>query len=110
MQDTTYFKDKLQNMKKDIIHRLSKIEDSKTRKAGAIETDSEEQAKTIQNDEVIDRLELVERKELQQIDDALNRIKSGTYGTCTSCGEKISEKRLEALPFATICIHCMQEQ
>ena len=110
MQDTTHFKDILQKMKHDITLRLSKIEDSKTRKTGAIDADSEEQAKAIQNDEVIDKLELVERNELQQIDAALNRIKSGTYGTCTSCGEKISEKRLEALPFATICIHCMQEQ
>lgn len=110
MQNTTHFKEKLQDMKHDIQLRLSRIEDSKSRKTGALEADSEEQAKTIQNDEVIDKLELVERSELQQINAALSRIESGTYGLCTACGEKISDKRLDALPFATICMNCMQEQ
>jgi RNA polymerase-binding protein DksA len=38
------------------------------------------------------------------IDAALARIEDGTYGTCTRCGKPIGEERLEALPWATLCI------
>lgn len=37
---------------------------------------------------------------------ALNSIKSGKYGKCEKCGNSIEEKRLEAMPTATLCIAC----
>ena len=43
---------------------------------------------------------------LASIDDALKRIEDGTYGICTNCGRPISEERLEALPWAELCIDC----
>ncbi len=43
---------------------------------------------------------------LGEIDAALARIEKGTYGICTNCGQPISEERLEALPYATLCINC----
>jgi RNA polymerase-binding protein DksA len=43
---------------------------------------------------------------LHEIDAALERIEAGTYGTCTRCGKKIDEERLEAMPYATLCIDC----
>jgi DnaK suppressor protein len=47
---------------------------------------------------------------LGEIDAALKRIEDGTYGTCTNCGERIPEERLEALPWATLCIDCQRER
>jgi YteA family regulatory protein len=47
---------------------------------------------------------------LSEIDTALKRIDNGTYGTCTNCGKQIPEERLEALPWATLCIDCQREQ
>jgi RNA polymerase-binding protein DksA len=41
---------------------------------------------------------------LGEIDAALQRIKDGTYGTCTVCGKEIGEERLEAYPWASLCI------
>ncbi|MDX6514567.1 MAG: DnaK suppressor protein, partial [Gaiellaceae bacterium] len=41
---------------------------------------------------------------LSAIDAALERIEAGTYGLCTRCGKPISIERLEALPWATLCI------
>jgi RNA polymerase-binding protein DksA len=41
---------------------------------------------------------------LAEIDAALKRIDDGTYGTCNKCGRQIGEERLEALPWATLCI------
>jgi len=44
------------------------------------------------------------QQQLQQIDAALERIESGTYGTCDVCGKAISEPRLEAMPATPRCI------
>ncbi len=41
---------------------------------------------------------------LVEIDAALKRIDDGTYGTCTACGKQIAVERLEAHPWATLCI------
>jgi DnaK suppressor protein len=43
-------------------------------------------------------------KVLGAIDAALARIEDGTYGTCEVCGKPIAEERLEAVPYATLCI------
>lgn len=40
------------------------------------------------------------------IDQALERIKDGTYGYCMQCQAKIPVARLEAIPFAELCITC----
>jgi DnaK suppressor protein len=45
---------------------------------------------------------------LAQIDAALERIDDGTYGTCTNCGKEIPLERLEANPWASLCIGCKQ--
>jgi DnaK suppressor protein len=45
-----------------------------------------------------------ERDLLAAIDAALGRIDDGTYGICTNCGRPIAEDRLEALPWASLCI------
>ena len=51
-----------------------------------------------------------ERKLLVKIQEALNRIDDGTFGTCQECGEEISESRLKARPVATLCVECKRMQ
>jgi DnaK suppressor protein len=46
------------------------------------------------------------RNLLSQIDDAMRRMDAGTYGTCERCGQAIEIARLEALPYATLCMEC----
>jgi DnaK suppressor protein len=46
------------------------------------------------------------RNLLTQIDDALRRMDAGTYGRCERCGEAIEPARLEALPYARLCLDC----
>jgi RNA polymerase-binding protein DksA len=43
---------------------------------------------------------------LEAINEALQRIETGTYGTCGRCGKPIAEERLEAIPYANRCIDC----
>lgn len=45
---------------------------------------------------------------LAQIQDALERMDDGTYGTCERCGRPIDVARLEALPYATLCLEDKQ--
>jgi RNA polymerase-binding protein DksA len=47
---------------------------------------------------------------LADIDAALQRIEAGTYGVCTDCGGQIPEERLEARPWATLCIDCQRKR
>jgi DnaK suppressor protein len=46
----------------------------------------------------------------QAIDEAVTRLSEGTYGICAECGVEISEKRLEAVPFAKLCVECQSRQ
>jgi DnaK suppressor protein len=45
----------------------------------------------------------------QSIDEALARLHEGTYGICAECGVEISEKRLQAVPFAKLCVECQSK-
>jgi len=47
---------------------------------------------------------------LELVEQALDRIRAKTYGTCEECGSVISKKRLEAIPFAAMCIRCAEKQ
>lgn len=51
-----------------------------------------------------------EREKLQNIDQALKRIKEGTYGECDDCGDDIELERLLALPFTRLCLDCKSKQ
>jgi RNA polymerase-binding protein DksA len=80
---------------------------------GSLEDESEErrldphraETATITRDRELDyTLEENATKALQAIDTALERIGEGTYGTCRRCGRPIDPERLEAIPWATLCI------
>lgn len=51
-----------------------------------------------------------DRQKLHAIDDALDRIKAGSYGICEVCELDIAEERLKALPFTRLCISCQSDQ
>ena len=46
------------------------------------------------------------RETLNDIDNALAKIDTGTYGQCEECGKPIGDARLEAMPAAPLCIAC----
>ena len=68
--------------------------------------DWQEQATERQNDEILEHLDEAEAREVQEIRAALQRIEAGSYGECARCGEGIAPARLEALPYASVCIGC----
>ena len=47
---------------------------------------------------------------LRETEDALRKFDDGTYGQCESCGNQITEARLEAMPAARLCINCASKR
>ncbi|TEU11542.1 MAG: conjugal transfer protein TraR [Anaerolineales bacterium] len=66
-------------------------------------TEAFEQAKDLALRQNLERL-------LKQVEDALKRFETGTYGLCEQCGKEIDPARLKALPYATLCLSCQQHR
>ncbi len=47
---------------------------------------------------------------LALIETSLERIEEGTYGQCDECGVRIPKSRLNAIPYATLCVRCAEQQ
>lgn len=56
------------------------------------------------------RLSERERTKLRSIEDALERIKDGTFDECEDCGSRIPIGRLRAMPFTTVCVKCQSDK
>jgi DnaK suppressor protein len=56
------------------------------------------------------RLLQTDAKLLRAIEAAISRIDSGNYGVCTMCEEDISEARLNAVPWTSVCIACKEKK
>lgn len=102
-------KAELETLRADLKARLSRFEAHQHREDGALDKDFEEQATQTQNDEVVDSLETETREELVQIERALERIDHGLGDECESCGESIDPRRLQVLPYTTVCVDCAGE-
>jgi DnaK suppressor protein len=46
---------------------------------------------------------------LTQVEAALERVEEGNYGVCEECGIRIPKKRLEAIPYAVMCVRCASQ-
>jgi DnaK suppressor protein len=101
----------LLKMKQDIVEETSRMSNS-LQGSGKEETrmpDPNDRASMETDSGVLLRLGDRNRKLLLKIEDALKRIKDGTYGICEICGEEISEERLRFRPVTTQCIKCKTE-
>jgi RNA polymerase-binding transcription factor DksA len=68
--------------------------------------DWEELATEREGDEVLERLGQSGQTEIAQIRAALARMDAGEYGTCVTCGDDISDERLDLLPYTPFCRNC----
>ncbi|NLA75673.1 MAG: RNA polymerase-binding protein DksA [Deltaproteobacteria bacterium] len=109
-------KKKLQGFKKKLIEQLDALQDKNSHNRVTALAESEQapdftDQATLESD--IDmNIHIKERdsKLILKIKQALERIENNTYGICETCGEEISEARLEARPVTTECIECKREQ
>ena len=82
-------------------------EDAISASDGVVEP--EEEAVDLQETDVEQAILDNEKALLAEVQQALVRIDHGTYGICSNCGQPIPKKRLEALPWATLCLVCEPE-
>ncbi len=92
-------------LRKALAGDLSMLQELKEQTAG----DVVDAALDAAQGEVSSQLVEVESRELASIENALVRMRNGQYGTCEACGGKIPIARLNALPYATLCIDCQRE-
>lgn len=103
MTDYSDIRDQLQERLADLLDRAEVIEDDLRH---PLEADSSDQAVDLADDEALEGIDEVLRREIGLVRMALLRIENGTYGTCSKCGKPIARKRLEARPIAVRCIDC----
>jgi len=75
---------------------------------GGIAGDSADIASDLVEQQVYEALEQTVRQRLADIDTALGRLRSGTYGRCEECGGAIDPARLQAVPWARRCLACQR--
>ena len=101
------FKKILLKEREDIIGEVKQIHESSKEMGQDGIQDIGDEAANIYNKQILLSLSENERVRLQDVDEALDRIANGTYGTCEECGGPISLKRLEVRPVAKYCVPCL---
>ena len=100
-------KEKLIEQKNTILGSLAaQNEDYKKIVEGGESGDEVDVASDVVDGRLLESLGAQDSNRLQMINNALDRIKQGTYGRCLVCKEEIPEERLEANPYAFMCINC----
>lgn len=110
-KDLEYFKEKLLLAKGDVLDRVRRTEDhGREANANGETMDLADQATSSYTKEFLFSLSDADRRLLQMIDEALERIEDGSYGYCVETGEPIGRKRLEAVPWARLCIAAQEKK
>jgi DnaK suppressor protein len=89
--------------------KLIQASQSVERDAGDLTFSNEiDLASSLEGREMTFQLTSRDRNELKLIEEILFRINNGSYGDCDSCEKKITLKRLQIMPLATLCIECQE--
>ncbi len=100
------YKELLVLLKKNIIEELNKnLDDSKKIDFNEVK-DSVDLASDTYDTEFLHNLSDSEKLQVENIDYALEKIESGSFGSCELCSKKINKVRLESLPHTKYCIAC----
>lgn len=102
---TEKFESSLLAKRDELTKRLAAI---KNDFANGRSADYADQVTETENDDVLKNLEFEATQEIHQINQALQRIKAGNFGSCEKCGVEISEARLNAVPFTANCQNCAE--
>jgi len=97
-------KQNLLKLKDEYESRIDKIEDHIQNPQDDLNEHWEDQAISYRQNDMRKNLMSEARQSLIYVENVLGRIENGTYGECEVCGEQIEEQRLEALPYATLCM------
>jgi DnaK suppressor protein len=117
--DTEQFRELLLERRRAVVEAIEHLHKenpgSLEEETGELVSGSADQHMADTATETVDReidytLEETDGRLLAAIDEALARIDAGTYGICVNCGAQIAPERLEAMPWATLCIDCKRKE
>jgi DnaK suppressor protein len=104
---TEHFKQLLESRIADAEHAISNAE-QEARASSARHADSADQAAAEYERQALTFKAAAARQTLSSLNQALERMRQGTFGECAQCGSEIEAKRLEALPWARYCLKCQE--
>ena len=102
--DIEKYKSKLQAREQELLHDRRTAEQEVIDAPSAEVEDALDRANSSEAREDAERTLDREYTELEEVQDALQRIEAGTYGICEICGEPIQPARLDAIPWARYCL------
>lgn len=89
-----------------LTERQLRVERDLSRQNEQLVGDSSDRAIQLENDEALQAISGAAQEELAAIEEALQRIETGQYGSCKRCGGAIEPHRLQAVPHAVTCREC----
>jgi DnaK suppressor protein len=104
-----YYKKKLQTRREELLKSIARTEEEGRTADDDPTVDLADKAANSYTKEFLFGQTNTDRNMLALIDDALVRIKNGTYGICIECEEELAQKRLEAVPWARYCVSCAEK-
>ena len=107
---TEHFKKKLLEKQEELLRQVSKSEQDGREADGEVTQDIADKAANSYTKEFLFHQSDESRRLLQLVNEALGRVKNGSFGLCVSCEEEVQQKRLEAVPWARHCIECQEKQ
>ena len=107
---TKSYRDKLLARRESLFSQVTEAEMSSRERDLEATQDPADMAANAYTKELLISMSANDRKLLQLIDDALERVERGEFGECVNCGEPVAEKRLDAVPWARYCLKCQDLQ
>ena len=104
-----YYKKKLVARREELLKTIARTEEEGRTADDDPTVDLADKAANSYTKEFLFGQTNTDRSLLQLIDEALQRIKAGTYGACVECEEELQLKRLEAVPWARYCVTCAEK-
>ncbi|MGA8867359.1 MAG: TraR/DksA family transcriptional regulator [Candidatus Sulfotelmatobacter sp.] len=102
------FRRKLESNRADALRFLARLASEARSLDADIPQDSGDYSVATLSKESLIQQSSERRRLVRTIDDALQRIRQGTFGVCAGCGDEIHSKRLTALPWTEYCIDCQE--
>ncbi len=104
-----YFKKRLETRQQELRRTVSRTEQDGRTVDEESTQDIADRAASSYNKEFLFHQSNNDRQLLQMVENALGRMREGTFGECISCGTEINMKRLEAVPWTRHCIECQEK-
>ncbi len=104
-----YFKKRLETRQQELRRMVSRTEQDGRTVDEESTQDIADRAASSYNKEFLFHQSNNDRQLLQMVENALGRMREGSFGECISCGKEINMKRLEAVPWTRHCIECQEK-